>query len=153
MKRDFYQIEPITHKIFGDNVSLLSGVDELFELELAYWEYSCFTKEQLIERSAFIKSIDNEFTKHYLLYSNYDEKINENRSASTQAYFEEGQFSTGYATHGLFPYRGKFHPQLIKGLLNILGVEKGETALDPMAWSGTLNIEASLLGINSKRNK
>jgi len=67
--------------------------------------------------------IDNQYTKHYLLYSNYDEKINENRSASTQIYFEEGQFSTGYATHGLFPYRGKFHPQLIKDLLNILGVK------------------------------
>jgi len=76
--------------------------------------------------------IDNQYTKHYLLYSNYDEKINENRSASTQVYFEEGQFSTGYATHGLFPYRCKFHPQLIKGLLNILDVKKGETVLYPM---------------------
>jgi DNA modification methylase len=83
------------------------------------------------------------------LYSNYNEAINENRSAQTQTYFEEGQFSTGYATHGLFPYRGKFHPQLIKGLLNILGVEKGETILDPMAGSGTANVEAALMGINS----
>jgi len=149
MKRNFCQIEPFTHKIFGNNVSLLSGVDELFELELAYWEFNCLDKEQLLERSAFIKSIDNQYTKHYLLYSNYDEKINKNRSANTQVYFEEGQFSTGYATHGLFPYRGKFHPQLIKGLLNILGIKKGETVLDPMAGSGTLNIEASLLGISS----
>jgi len=138
MKRNFYQIETFAHKIFGNNVSRLSGVDELFELELAYWEFNCLEKEQLLERSAFIKSIDNKYTKHYLLYSNYDEKINENRSASTQACFEEGQFSTRYATHGLFPYRGKFHPQLIKDLLNILGKEKGETVLDPMAGSGTL---------------
>ena len=149
MKRNFCQIKPITHKIFGDNVSLLSGVDELFELEMAYWEFNCLDKEQLLERSAFLKSIDQQHTKHYLLYSSYDAKLNENRSANTQAYFEEGQFSTGYATHGLFPYRGKFHPQLIKGLLNILGIEKGETVLDPMAGSGTLNIESSLLGINS----
>jgi hypothetical protein len=67
----------------------------------------------------------------------------------TQAYFEEGKFSTGYATHGLFPYRGKFHPQLIKGLMNILNIQKGETVLDPMAGSGTTNIEAALMGINS----
>ncbi|MDL2262756.1 hypothetical protein LJC11_04550 [Bacteroidales bacterium OttesenSCG-928-I21] len=136
-------------KAFGNNIQLLPSVDELFEIEMAYLEFNCLSKEELLERSAFIKSIDNQLTKHYLLYSNYNEAINENRTAQTQAYFEEGQFSTGYATHGLFPYRGKFHPQLIKGLLNILGVEKGETILDPMAGSGTANVEATLMGINS----
>ena len=71
------------------------------------------------------------------------------RSVDTKAYFENGIFSTGYATHGLFPYRGKFHPQLIKALINIMGVQKGEFILDPMCGSGTANIEAALLGINS----
>jgi len=60
-----------------------------------------------------------------------------------------GVYSTGYATHGLFPYRGKFHPQMIKALMNILGIKEGETVLDPMCGSGTLNVEASLIGINS----
>ena len=110
---------------------------------MAYLEFNCLSKEQLLERSAFIKSIDNQFTRHYLLYSNYNNTINKNRSVQTQTYFEAGHFSTGYATHGLFPYRGKFHPQLIKGLLNILGIEKGETILDPMAGSGTANVEAA----------
>lgn len=149
MSKDFYNIQSITAKAFGNNIELLPSVDELFELEMAWLEFNSISKEQLLERSAFIKSIDKQFTKHYLLYSNYSEKINENRSATTQAYFEEGQFSTGYATHGLFPYRGKFHPQLIKGLLNILSVEKGEVLLDPMAGSGTANVEAALMGINS----
>ena len=149
MKSDFYNIQSIIYQAFGSNVELLSSIDELFELEIAWLEFNCLTSEQLIERSAFIKSIDNKPTKHYSLYSNYNEAINENRSSQTQAYFEEGQFSTGYATHGLFPYRGKFHPQLIKGLFNILGIEKGETVLDPMAGSGTANVEAALMGINS----
>jgi len=149
MSNNFFNIKSFTTKVFGDNITLLSSVDELFELEMAFLEFNVLSKEQLLERSAFIKSIDNQYTKHYLLYSNYNEAINENRTAQTQAYFEEGQFSTGYATHGLFPYRGKFHPQLIKGLLNILGVKKGETILDPMAGSGTANIEAALMGINS----
>lgn len=148
-KTIFHNAPSLITKVFGNNIQLLPSVDELFEIELAYLEFNCLSKEQLIDRSAFIKSIDNEYTRHYLLYSNYNEAINENRSAQTQTYFEAGQFSTGYATHGLFPYRGKFHPQLIKGLLNILGVEKGETILDPMAGSGTTNIEAALMGINS----
>jgi DNA modification methylase len=148
-EKNFYNIESFIATAFGKNVVLLPSVDELFEIETAYLEFNCLPKEQLLERSAFIKSIDNQPTKHYLLYSQYNEAINKNRTAQTQAYFEEGQFSTGYATHGLFPYRGKFHPQLIKGLINILGIEKGETILDPMTGSGTTNIEAALMGINS----
>jgi DNA modification methylase len=146
---EFYRIRSVVNQIFGNNIELLPNVDELFELELAHLEFNCLTKEQLIERSAFFRTIDNQYTKHYLLYSESSETIHENRTAQTQSYFEEGQFSTGYATHGLFPYRGKFHPQLIKGLINILGIEKGETILDPMAGSGTTNIEAALMGINS----
>ncbi|GHT36129.1 DNA methyltransferase C1 [Bacteroidia bacterium] len=149
MNKDFYNIPSFVSSAFGSNITLLPSVDELFEIEMAYLEFNCLSKEQLIERSAFIKSIDSQPTKHYLLYSNYNEAINETRTAQTQAYFEEGQFSTGYATHGLFPYRGKFHPQLIKGLINILGIEKGETILDPMAGSGTAIVEAALMGINS----
>ncbi len=149
MNKEFYKITPFLNEIFGNKIELFPSVNELFELELAFLEFKCLTKEQLLERSAFIKSIDDKFSKHYLLYSDKIKILHENRSFQTQAYFEEGQYSTGYATHGLFPYRGKFHPQLIKGLINILGVQKGETILDPLSGSGTTNIEAALMGINS----
>lgn len=147
---DILNTESIIYKAFGKKVELIPSVNELFELELAYLEFKILSDEQLLERTAYIKSFDNKLSKHYLLYSNNSEKIHADRSSATQAYFEEGQFSTGYATHGLFPYRGKFHPQLIKGLINILNIQKGETILDPMAGSGTSNIEAALIGINSK---
>jgi DNA modification methylase len=146
---DIFNTESIINKAFGNKVELFPSVNELFELELAYLEYKSLSDEQLLERTAYIKSVDNTFSKHYLLYSNNSEKIHAKRSSATQAYFEEGQFSTGYATHGLFPYRGKFHPQLIKGLINILNIQKGEIILDPMAGSGTTNVEAALMGINS----
>ncbi len=147
---DIFNTESIINEAFGNKVELFPSVNELFELELAYLEYKRLSGEQLLERTAYIKSVDNKFSKHYLLYSNNSEKIHADRSSATQAYFEEGQFSTGYATHGLFPYRGKFHPQLIKGLINILNIQKGETILDPMSGSGTTNVEAALMGINSK---
>ncbi|MBF0378029.1 MAG: hypothetical protein HQK72_11175 [Desulfamplus sp.] len=146
---DFFKIESVISNAFGDNIELFPSVNELFELELAYLEYKCLPKKQLLTRTAYIKSVDSQFSKHYLLYSRQAEALHKNRSMLTQAYFEEGQFSTGYATHGLFPYRGKFHPQLIKGLINILGIENGEIILDPMAGSGTTNIEAALMGIDS----
>lgn len=139
----------ITSILLPKGYELLPNTSELFELEFAFYEYKFLTKDELIQRGAFFKSIDGNLTSHYIICSNNSPLIWEGRSEIIKSYFKEGNFSTGYATHGLFPYRGKFHPQLIKGLLNILAVQPGEVVLDPMCGSGTLNVEASLIGIDS----
>jgi hypothetical protein len=139
----------VVENLFGKGIELLPSVTELFELELAFLEYNSLQKNGLLDKTAYFKSVNGQYSKHYLLYSNNSEALKQDRSATTQVYFENGVFSTGYSTHGLFPYRGKFHPQLIKGLLNIIGVDKDETILDPMCGSGTANIEAALMGIHS----
>jgi ubiquinone/menaquinone biosynthesis C-methylase UbiE len=118
-------------------------------MEFAYYEYRFLTKTDSICRGAFFKSIDGIPTNHYVICSKNSPLIWQGRSEVTKAYFREGNFSTGYATHGLFPYRGKFHPQLVKGLLNLLGIQQGQLVLDPMCGSGTLNIEASIIGVDS----
>jgi DNA modification methylase len=142
-------INSVVNEAFGNNIELLPSVTELFELELAFMEFKQLHKHKLLERSAYIKSFNNQYSRHFLMYSEMPESLSSNRSVITKSYFENGQFSTGYATHGLFPYRGKFHPQLIKGLINIIGIEENDIILDPMAGSGTTNIEAALMGINS----
>jgi DNA modification methylase len=149
MEKTFYLQQNFKEILFGNDTELLPSVTELFELEMAHLEYHQLSKDELIERGAFFKKIFGNATKHFLTYSHKNEALSKNRSALTKSYFENGQFSTGYASHSLFPYRGKFHPQLIKGLLNIIGIKKGELVLDPMCGSGTANIEASLMGINS----
>lgn len=147
--KEFYKSPSFLQGLFGTKVELLPSVTELFELELAYLEYNCLSECDLLDRLAYFKSIDGEFTKHFLMYNHSTKALTKDRSASTKAYFENGLFSTGYATHGLFPYRGKFHPQLIKALINIIGLKKGDTILDPMCGSGTTNVESALMGINS----
>jgi len=140
----------VIHKLFDDSeIELLPNVNELFELELALLEYNNLPRECLLDRTAYIKAFHGEYSKQFLICMSIPERIQEVRSLYTKLYFSERQFSTGYATHGLFPYRGKFHPQLIRALLNILGIKKGDVVLDPMAGSGTTNIEATLIGINS----
>ncbi len=139
----------LVNEVFGKDLLLLSSVTELFELELALMESRSLSRQDLLCRSAFFKLVNGSLTNHYKMCHQFDGHISEDSSAQTQAYFQEGKFSTGYATHGLFPYRGKFHPQLIKGLLNILEIKRGDIVLDPMCGSGTLNVEASLLGIDS----
>jgi SAM-dependent methyltransferase len=70
-------------------------------------------------------------------------------SVKRKRFFAKNIFRTGYGTHGLFPYRGKFHPQMVKGILNAMHLRTGETVLDPMMGSGTTVIEAALMGINA----
>ena len=58
-------------------------------------------------------------------------KLPDYSSSRLKSFFQKNIFRTGYATHGLFPYRGKFHPQMIRGIINIMGLKPGDTVLDP----------------------
>ena len=51
-----------------------------------------------------------------------------------------------YVTHGLHPYKGKFYPQLAKGLMNLCRLPPGAKVLDPFCGSGTALLEAYLNG-------
>jgi len=140
----------ITNKLFPADYKLIDGTDEIFELNFALWEYENLNKRDLIQRSAYFKSVADQPTIHYQTCNLQNlEEIHRNSSPRTKAFFLNGKYSTGYATHSLFPYRGKFHPQMIRALLNIIGVKPGDIVFDPMAGSATLSVEASLLGINS----
>jgi hypothetical protein len=149
MRSEIFNTQKFVEKVFSKDLVLLDTVNELFELELAWLESKTLSKEELIDRSAFFKFVNGKPTNHYKLCQSFNGHMSMDRSEQTQSYFMEGKFSTGYATHGLFPYRGKFHPQLVKGLLNIVSVKPDDIVLDPMCGSGTLNVEASLVGINS----
>ena len=140
----------LIEKLFSKNYQLIDGTDEIFELDLALWEYEVLSKEELINRSAYLKLVDGEETTHFKTCNLQNlEDIHKNSSFRTKIFFLDGKYSTGYATHSLFPYRGKFHPQLIRALLNILEMKSGNVVLDPMAGSATVSVEANLLGIDS----
>lgn len=142
--------EPVIEKLFPKNYQIIDGTDEIFELDLALWEYNILTKEELIKRSAYFKLIDGKRTLHYQTCNLQNlEEIHQDSSLRTKAFFLNGKYSTGYATHSLFPYRGKFHPQMIRALLNTVGIKPGNVVLDPMSGSATLSVEANLLGIDS----
>lgn len=142
--------KPITKKLFPNDYQLIDGTDEIFELNFALWEYENLNKEDLIKRSAYFKSIEGKPTIHYQTCNLQNlEEIHRNSSLRTKAFFLNGKYSTGYATHSLFPYRGKFHPQMIRALLNMMNIKPGDVVLDPMSGSATLSVEANLLGIDS----
>ncbi len=140
----------LLEKLFDKNYQLIDGTDEIFELDLALWEYEILSKKELVDRSAYFKLVDGKETAHFKTCNLQNlEEVHKNSSFRTKVFFLDGKYSTGYATHSLFPYRGKFHPQLIRALLNILEVKPGNVVLDPMAGSSTVAVEANLLGIDS----
>lgn len=93
-------------------------------------------RDALIHRSAYVMSLqlphqEPEFTDyHHIQQYNQTQSVNQ------------------YLTHWFYPYKGKFHPQMIRALLGIIGTGPGDRVLDPFIGSGTTAIEAQLLGID-----
>jgi len=88
-------------------------------------------EESLKRRLAYFESINGSKTDYF-----YIARKNRTRSVNQ------------YLTHWIYPYKGKFHPQMIRAALNIIGLEPGQTVLDPFIGSGTTALEAQLLGIH-----
>ena len=142
-----YKKDSQTHRL-----TLLDNVQFIYELQLAELELQSFgvdfkidddlrgfkilnksdeIKALIKRRSAYFKMIDNDFTDYYqIIQKNQTRSINQ------------------YLTHWIYPYKGKFHPQMIRALLNIIGLKEGDTILDPFSGSGTTALESQLLGIN-----
>ncbi len=145
---DFFSM-PIIAGIIPPKYQLMPNVNDIFELEFALGELDLLSDEELINRSAFISSVNGIETNHYKIGVAASLDIYNNKSIRTRSFFAKGRFSTGYALHSLFPYRGKFHAQLVKGIINMIGLRPGDTLLDPMMGSGTACIEAQMMGINA----
>jgi SAM-dependent methyltransferase len=135
--------------LFPSHFELIPQLNEIYELELAYYESQLLGDEELIKNGAYFLKIGEVVTRHFLICSGEPLKLPNFSSSRLKSFFKTNQFKTGYSTHGLFPYRGKFHPQMIKAIINIMGLKANDTILDPMMGSGTVLIESQLMGINS----
>ncbi len=129
---------------------LLDNVQFIYELALAQLELQSlgvnFEVTNGLREFKILETRDEEELRRKLAYfkfvkgkpTDYFRIIQKNRTRSVNQYL----------THWIYPYKGKFHPQMIRALLNIIGLERGNTVLDPFIGSGTTAVEAQLLGIN-----
>ena len=128
-------------------LKLLDNIQFIYELSLARLELQSFSPElkvmndfrefeilnlnnleELKTRLAYFKTVNGDYSDYYYL-----QKFNQTKSVNQ------------FLTHWIYPYKGKFHPQMIRALLNIIKIKKGETILDPFVGSGTAALEAQLL--------
>ena len=145
---DFFS-NSITRQLIPDKYELMPNVADIFELEFALGELASLTDDEIIQRSAFISKVNGLDTNHLKIGLASIQDIFNQKSIRTRSFFKKGRYSTGYAVHSLFPYRGKFHAQLIKAIINVISLNSNDILLDPMMGSGTACIEAQLMGINT----
>jgi len=96
------------------------------------------TADVLRKQSAFFGAIGDEPTDYSLLIRPQYQGGEFNRTRSPNQYL----------THWIYPYRGKFHPQMIRGLFNIMGLRRGMRVGDFFSGSGTTALEATLMGMD-----
>ncbi len=125
----------------GEDLVLLDNVQFIYELSLAELELKALGVEfevtnglrkfkllnksselnELIKRKgAYYKTVNGQVTDYFhIIQKNQTRSVNQ------------------YLTHWIYPYKGKFHPQMIRALLNIIGLEEGDTVFEPFSGSGT----------------
>lgn len=132
-------------------LTLLPNLQFIYELHMAQLEVKTLAREAhlqsdfrsfivnsktdvevVIRRSAYVADVDGKPTVYRRL----------TQKNITRAFNQ-------YVTHWFYPYKGKFHPQMVRGLANIMGLEPGDTLLDPFVGSGTTVVEGALLGLNT----
>jgi len=57
--------------------------------------------------------------------------------------------STRYSLHSLHEYKGRFNPQIVRAIGNLLRLEQDAFVLDPFCGSGTVLLEAAHIGWNA----
>lgn len=118
-------------------MKLFDDVGQVYEVLLARMEFSTLGSDvaQFAQRSAYFEEIEGHKTLHYYL----------------SAVKGKGQIghSNQYLTHWFYPYKGKYHGQMIKALINFMGVKEDGVILDPFVGSGTTLVECATLGIPS----
>ncbi len=139
----------LAEHLFSTSRELIPDINDYYEMELAFYENQLLDDQELLQNAAYFAKVGDSATRHFQMCAGESLKLPGHSSSRLKSFFEKNIFRTGYATHGLFPYRGKFHPQMVKGILNVMGLKPGDTVVDPMMGSGTVAVEATLMGINS----
>lgn len=99
--------------------------------------------KEIAHRSTYFSSvIADDGTIHVPLQAQLEASSNGNHAAKNGvAHAPVKRQSTRYSVHGLHEYRGKFNPQIVRAILNLLNVSPQATVLDPFCGSGTTLVE------------
>ncbi len=130
-----------------------------YEKDLARREIEALLSPSEVHRNGqgfkVIGSIDEVALKRlvyfqkYTLDSGFFDTLQHRLETSCLKTGRQKRQSTRYSVHGLHEYKGKFNPQIVRGILNVLGIPPKSTIIDPFCGSGTTLVECSHSEVNA----
>lgn len=122
-----YEVAFARRELEGLGLNVETKLEETIKFEIR----PPFEVDLLVKRLAHFNSIGGRETE-------YSRIVSHNRKGSDNQYL----------THWYYPYKGKYHPRLVRSIFNILGLEFGQRVLDPFLGSGTTALESHLFGLD-----
>ena len=118
------------------------------------------TNQYFLEKSQYISKLSrNEIEASNnveSLFSYLTEKLHRIPATETmqigkrlEDYFAIREEPSLYLTHYMHPYKGKFHPKMVRALLNYVFPRPAGKVMDNFAGCGTLLVEATWMGLDS----
>lgn len=133
-------------------IKLFDNIQFIYELNLARLEIEALGlhgTESSDYREVILRNPEPELLDYFRLHTAYYQSVNNMRSSYSQLVeLNRTRSVNQYLTHWIYPYKGKFHPQMIRALINIIGMKPGEVLFEPFCGSGTAALEAILTGVN-----
>ena len=125
-----------------------------------YLLYRLITHQYFLEKSQYISKLsrnENEVDKNVdFLFDFLTNKLYRIPATATmrvgkrlEDYFAIREEPSLHLTHYMHPYKGRFHPKMVRALLNYVYPKKQGLVMDNFAGCGTLLVEATWMGLDS----
>ena len=130
-----YKYFPYERELARREAAALSRVFDISESDTGINLKRPLSREQ-VERLVYFSGASDGVDFYPTLQAQI-EKINGNG---------QNRQTTRYSAHGLHEYKGKFNPQVVRSILNVLGIPRNGKVLDPFCGSGTSLLECAHFG-------
>ena len=153
-----HKSKELLNKIFPDHA--LGKNSQYFKFQ-KWTLYRFITNQFFLEKSEYISKLSrNEYEVErnvnylfeYLINQVYRIPASSTLSIGKrlQDYFAIREEPSLYITHYMHGYKGKFHPKMVRAILNYIYPENKGVVMDNFSGSGTLLVEAAFLGLDSR---
>jgi len=158
-------VQSAARRAKSEQILILKKPDDALDIKLIPVKYKMWPYEKILndmEKLSLcghtsddfkMSSLDVRLLNQLTFYKAY--QINASEFKTWQSILENGnqldaagRKDSKYITHGIHPYKGKFYPQLVHPLLNMLA-PAGGVVFDPFCGSGTVLLEAVLNGYHA----
>jgi hypothetical protein len=80
--------------ILPKGYKLVPGVDEVYELQLAYLESKLLSPDAILSRGAFFESVGSNVSRHFAMCTGQSLKLPDHSSSRLRHFFENNIFKT-----------------------------------------------------------